>query len=296
MLHRDLPHGSITANDLYDMRQIHDKRERHINLDRFDSSTFFEDPTDELIDTHAQYLRYADSRAILLHRSAPEEADEYKLHKYVARGSPEYRKRQLRRAWKIENTWERLRLPKGTEIRVSTRQVGSVYQHFMSMKRDWPRFMNFMRMRYAGTLYVWSAEGTKRGYLHFHIVTPRRFNKQDLRGAILGWWTKHGHDIEYQGVHIENVRKSAVGYIMKYVAKTCSDKLYNAILWMTGRRAWGVSRILARCSSEHRQTNSQEKWTLIGVLPSILAEEIVKDRPPPSYVTDLLRDLSAKLH
>lgn len=77
---------------------------------------------------------------------------------------------------------------------------------FIKAAREWARRAGF------GLRYCWVAELQKRGAVHYHCVfwIPRRvkFPKPDRRG----WWP-HGYS------NTKGVKKSATGYLMKYVSK-----------------------------------------------------------------------------
>ncbi len=73
---------------------------------------------------------------------------------------------------------------------------------------------NYASRKWGVTLrYAWVAEATKKGVIHYHIVTwhPRKhkFPKPDKQG----WW-KHG------GSKIEGVRKGVYSYLLKYISKS----------------------------------------------------------------------------
>lgn len=295
----DTTPGTISFSDLNELKYHHYGKARAIYLGRFDQPPDpllpHPDPEDQLKGLHGRYLSYAASRRIVLHREL-EDGNEYRSHGYVVRGAPEYTRKMKSRVWQIGDTWQRLRLPKGTAIRVSTRQVGSIWQHYLGMKKDWTRFMNWLRMEYAGTIYVWTTEPTKRGYCHYHIVCARLYQGGPLAQRILQWWQRRGHDIEDGGVEVKPVRREAISYVLKYQSKQCHNRLWNAILWLSGRRSLGVSRALSGLAGPHQgpeQTNSQS-WTLLGVLPAALVEWIEHDRPPPEDIIDMMRALDPR--
>lgn len=329
-------HGDITTEDYYDLIETYNRRSKHLDLGRFNCGSGTSpayigesdpDPGRVLEDIHSQYIRYADSRQILFSRcDGPigSTGMEYKAHRYVVRGTQEYRRRQMGRLSAMRDRWMDLRLPKGTMIRVSTRQVGSIYQHFLSMKILWPAFMDALRHRYAGSIYIWGCEPTKRGYLHFHILTARMFpHKMELRRWVREWWRDHGGDINMNGAYVEPVRKDAISYVMKYVTKTCEDRLWMAILWLSRRRSWGASRPLAGGpTGPHRLTQNIKpltlplirlweriewweigllrrerdlrRWKIVGVLPTPLIADIITDKPALSDVEDLLKLLAPR--
>jgi len=142
-------------------------------------------------------------------------------------------------------------------------------------------------MRYGG-IYVWAIEPTKRSYPHYHMIIARRTKKGELAQAILAWWKSYDVDIADPGVDVQHVRGDGASYALKYVTKGCSDPLWSAMLWLTGKRLWGASRGLGNLPiNSHPETPPEKDWTLVGIVPTVMIEWIMQDRPPPEDIAEL---------
>ena len=315
-----LPPGSISFDEIEDLKRIHYDRARAIYLDRFipDDPLHTLEPNDYLKEMHRQYLLYCKSRFLCLRKVQIEH--EYKAIPYVVRGSESYTHRSKVRVHRIMDKWASMHMPHATMITIAPRATGSPYQRYLMMKILWMPFCNWLRMRDQKTIpvihtshdrdmvtfvttygtrgnYIWCMEPTKRHYPHYHMILGRRIADLDgLKYDILDWWKAHGVDIGFYGVKVEACRGSdqARAYALKYVSKGASDPFWSAILWLTHGRIVGVSRPLAAaplinsqakylhsCCSEPKKIAG---WDLIGVLPSIFMEMILSDRPPPDEI------------
>lgn len=293
-----LPPGSISFDEIEDLKHIHYDRVRAIFLDRFIPDDFLHTltPNEYLQEMHHQYLLYTQSRFLCLRKVQIE--DEYKAIPYVVRGSESYTHRSKVRVHRIMDKWASIGMPHATMITIAPRATGSPYQRYLMMKILWSKFTNWLRSRpqYRGN-YIWCMEPTKRHYPHYHLILGRRIADLDgLALDILDWWRAHGVDIGRPGVKVEACRGSdqARMYALKYVNKGSTDPMWSAILWLSHGRIVGVSRPLAGAPLTNSQTKylhtcctdpkKVQGWDLIGVLPSIFMEMILRDRPPPDDI------------
>ena len=293
-----LPPGSISFSEIDDLKHIHYDRLKAICLERFTPDDFLHTltPNDYLIDMHRQYLLYTASRFLCLRKVQIE--DEYKAIPYVVRGSETYTHRSKIRVHRIMDKWKGIGMPHATMITIAPRATGSPYQRYLMMKILWSKFTNWLRSQTSTRgNYIWCMEPTRRHYPHYHMILGRRI--ADLKGLeldILDWWRAHGVDIGLKGVKAEACRGSdqARAYALKYVVKGSSDPFWSAILWLTHGRIVGVSRPLGGCPLTNSQTKylhtccTEPKkiagWNLIGVLPSIFMDMILREHPPPDEI------------
>lgn len=262
-------------------------------------------------------------KSTLSYPSGPDSGPEYRGIPYVVRGTETYTRRSQGRAYGIVGRWQHLRLPAGMFITISPRPSTSLYRETDRMKKLWTKYTNAVRMHtvrwdirdghrlrpkercpkeyvrteypYRGA-YVWAIEphpgdGPASEYPHYHMALGRRVaDKEGFALWTLAWWQSHGVDIEGPGVDIQYARGSdQVGrYVVKYVTKGCNDALWSAMLWLTGWRSWGASRVLGNPPINSQPTDPQNpEWEMIGIVPTVMIEWIMQDRPPPDDIQQL---------
>jgi len=147
--------------------------------------------------------------------------------------------------------------------------------------------------------YVWAIEphpgkhgkGPAYEYPHYHMALARQIaDKEGLAAWILAWWQDHGVDIAGPGVDVQYTRgtESVAKYVTKYVTKGCNDPLWSAMGWLTGWRFWGASRVLGNLLTNSQPTDDEDPvWELIGVVPTVMLDWIMQDRPPPEDIADI---------
>lgn len=96
--------------------------------------------------------------------------------------------------------------------------------------------------------YLWSLEGTERGYTHLNVVFVDCAYLMPV-SLIVDWWKKQGMGSS-PGVNLERVERYGSGrskvlhYLSKYLVKTVSDARWSGMMSMIGSRTWGVSNVL----------------------------------------------------
>lgn len=317
----------LTWGDLDELKGIHYNKARAVYLGQFEGRDraidgenpewLLSDPASTLIDLHRRYLAHVASRKILLRKRKIPRGDlpTYKSISYVVRGTTEYTRRSVGRIQSVMDLWDSYHLPYGMMIRISPRSKGSIWERIKEMKALMPKFLNWLRNHqvtidgrvirpYRG-LYLWGWEPFESGFPHCHIYLARKCLARRLQKDILVWWKSYGIDIEKGGVKVQHARckDSARAYALKYVTKGFSDPLWGPIFWLSGKRTWGVSLPLAHSPQANGQINSQmifsccwdrkvTEWELFGIYPSILADHIVTDRPPPEDAKEMARIFS----
>lgn len=291
----------ISSVDLNHLISIHNLRKRTVPCEREPYSVRLESNCPrEMVALHRARLEEVRDTSILLTRPDAERGTEYLSVPVVMRGMDAYTRRSQRRAYKIIKTWKAKRYPAGMMIRISPRAVGSIWRGFQTMKSLWPYFTNALRMHLNPKQpppYIWAVEPFQSGYCHYHMIVGRRTNKADLKNWIWGWWTEAGVDMEGAGVEVQYSRstKAVKTYALKYVTKGCKDEQWSAMLWLSGLRQWGASRVLADRRLSHTEKlpywwrgphesgfvwrKPPPEWTYHGVIATETALEILSNPP-----------------
>ena len=113
-------------------------------------------------------------------------------------------------------------------------------------------------------------------------MSPWLYSKE----AIDKWWRDHGLGTE-SGVWIERFKGSprkVISYILKYITKTHESPEWNAILTLTRKRSWGMSRDFSSLAPPKGVEQFQLIWVYMGTVSVYEAEVIVEvlgfDHPP----------------
>lgn len=93
------------------------------------------------------------------------------------------------------------------------------------------RFLNEMRNNYNFKNYIWKAETTKKGRIHYHIITDADVNYyrvlytwnrcQNYLGYVDEFWKKNNNTKQPNSVDLKKIynKVNAANYIAKYVSK-----------------------------------------------------------------------------
>jgi len=201
------------------------------------------------------YVKLCEDRAIALYYP---EKGQIKWIPMVYKGSSHYSGRMRAKVEQLTG-----KIGECLTLRWSPRLVGSIWQVFKSIKKNFQKVLQSInrRLKKEGRSlpnYIWSVEPNLRGYPHIHMIFDTDFLLpfKDLLKIFQRYF-----DIESAGIHIETVKTrfvegkdKLVGYLMKYITKTQtkikkniegSSNLWNAITMMTRCRSWGHSDALS---------------------------------------------------
>ena len=129
---------------------------------------------------------------------------------------------------------------------------------FDLLKLSRTKFLNVLRNRYPGINYVWILEPHETGYPHCHLVVFREFSENEQQEIKRLWSEKYQAGSYKRGIEVTSKRsdesiQSIRNYLMKYMTKqfgngdepwTDGELLFNAMVWATGTRMWGASKVL----------------------------------------------------
>jgi len=247
-------------------------------------------PKEWLYDLWKRYSARCDERRILLFRGGV-----YHMLPYLYRGHRIYKQRQEAKVEILQANW-----PAGEPgclLTLSPRRCGSPLDTLYSIVLHLNQFFSWLTARKRGNRckYLWALEPGKAGNPHIHIILATKWVAPI--DDICLWWQGNGADIDRPGVDVRRLRsvREVQSYVMKYISKGDADPHWMALLYLSGRRAWGASRSLTCYGLVRRpSTNSnpeEPKWEYVGAfdLDYLLICWFApgKDPPDPEEIKEL---------
>lgn len=223
---------------------------------------------------------------------------EYTAIPTVIRGMGEY---QARKGDKIEKIGklaeEEFSVASLVTLSPKTPEGKSPVQTLLLMTEVINKFNAYLREHTGLDLdkYVWAAEPTERGHLHYHIVYLGVDLKAHLRNIHreLGlWWEEKGYG-ESQGVDLQVARgtkakKAVLGYLVGYLNAQNNEDWFNGMVYLAGKRTFqtsqGLNKLLTGLLGEDKLKEEVEaEHVTIGYIKGWkrLVERKYGGNPPP---------------
>lgn len=211
------------------------------------------------------YLKTANSRKLYISGFNKNTLSEFhSLRPITHRWSETYRKKTLRKFYKLENHLSGYH-GKTTMMTLTCRHsVDSDYLDFVAELQDKKRLLlDLIRHKYKKINYVWVMEPHKNGFPHIHVLFFGYISAKDRRYYSKIWSDKYGMGTMARGCTFSIVTRSLriaspKNYLMKYINKGFSVeedgfKKLSAIIYFMGLRQtpfktvrmWGSSRAFA---------------------------------------------------